>query len=231
MTEITKTPETIRILIVDDHAVVRAGLRMLIDQNPEMKVVGLAGSCADALAIAASEQPNLIILDILLGEEDGLTILPQLRLAARDARVLVLTGLRGSESQRRAITAGAMGVVLKEHAAEVLIKAIRKVHQGEVWLDRSVLGGVLDKMTHPEVDPEKERIDSLTDKERAVISLIAEGLKNKQISQRLYISESTVTHHLSSIFAKLDVSDRLELLIYAVSHDLAKMPQKKIPTP
>ena len=231
MTENTKTPETIRILIVDDHAVVRAGLRMLIDQNPEMKVVGLAGSCADALAIAASEQPNLIILDILLGEEDGLTILPQLRLAARDARVLVLTGLRGSESQRRAITAGAMGVVLKEHAAEVLIKASTKVHQGEVWLDRSLLGGVLDKMTHPEVDPEKERIDSLTDKERAVISLIAEGLKNKQISQRLFISESTVTHHLSSIFAKLDVTDRLELLIYAVSHDLAKMPQKKIPTP
>ena len=231
MTEITKTPETIRILIVDDHAVVRAGLRMLVDQNPDMKVVGLAGSCADALAIAASEQPNLIILDILLGEEDGLTILPQLRLAARDARVLVLTGMRGSESQRRAITAGAMGVVLKEHAADVLIKAIRKVHEGEVWLDRSLLGGVLDKMTHPEVDPEKERIDSLTDKERAVISLIAEGLKNKQISQRLFISESTVTHHLSSIFAKLEVTDRLELLIYAVSHDLAKMPQKKVSTP
>jgi len=105
-----------------------------------------------------------------------------------------------------------MGVVLKEHAAEVLIKAIRKVHEGEVWLDRSLLGGVLDKMTQPEVDPEKERIASLTDKERAVISLIAEGLKNKQISQRLYISESTVTHHLSSIFAKLDVRSRTAAL-------------------
>src|SRR5712691_6668442 len=114
------TSEPIRILIVDDHAVVRAGLRMLLDQNPAMKVIGVAGNRSEALAVAASEQPNMIILDILLGDEDGLTFLPELREAATNARVLVLTGLRSSESQRRAILAGAMGVVLKEHAAEVL---------------------------------------------------------------------------------------------------------------
>jgi DNA-binding NarL/FixJ family response regulator len=218
-------PAAIRILIVDDHAVVRAGLRMLIDQNPEMEVVGVAGNHAEAMAIAASEQPNMIILDILLGDEDGLMILPELRKAAKDARVLVLTGLRGSESQRRAMMAGAMGVVLKEHAAEVLIKAIQKVHQGEVWLDRSLLGGVLDEMTkEADVDPEKARIANLTERERAVIALIAEGLKNKQIGQRLFISETTVTHHLSSIFSKLGVSDRLELIIYALRHRLAQLP-------
>jgi two-component system nitrate/nitrite response regulator NarL len=219
------TLEPIRILIVDDHAVVRAGLRMLIDQDPAMKVIGVAGNGAEALALAASEQPNMIILDILLGDEDGLTLLPELREAATDARVLVLTGLRSSESQRRAIVAGAMGVVLKEHAVEVLIKAINKVHQGEVWLDRSMMGSVLDEMTQaPEIDPEKAKIDSLTDRECQVIALIAEGLKNKQIGERLFISETTVTHHLSSIFSKLGVSDRLELIIYAFRNRLAQLP-------
>ena len=220
------TPEPIRILIVDDHAVVRAGLRMLIDQNPAMKVIGLAGNRSEALVLATREQPDLIILDILLGDEDGLTILPELREVAKDARVLVLTGLRGSENQRRAMLAGAMGVVLKEHAAEVLLKAINKVHQGEVWLDRSLMGSVLDQMTQaPDADPEEAKIDSLTDREREVIALIAEGLKNKQIAQRLYITETTVTHHLSSIFSKLDVSDRLELVIYAFAHKIATVPR------
>jgi DNA-binding NarL/FixJ family response regulator len=199
---------------------------MLIDQNPTMKVVGLAGNRSEALAIAASEQPNLIILDILLGDEDGLALLPELRGVAKDVRVLVLTGLRGSESQRRAMLAGAMGVVLKDHAAEVLIKAINKVHQGEVWLDRSMMGSVLNEMTQaPEIDPEKGKIASLTDREREVIALIAEGLKNKEIGKRLFISETTVTHHLSSIFSKLEVTDRLELVIYAFAHKLAKVPQ------
>jgi two-component system nitrate/nitrite response regulator NarL len=220
------TLEPIRILIVDDHAILRAGLRMLIDQNPAMKVIGVAGNGREALALAASEQPDLIILDILLGDEDGLTLLPELRDAATSARVLVLTGLRSSESQRRAILAGAMGVVLKEHAAEVLIKAINKVHQGEVWLDRSLMGSVLDQMTQAqEIDPEKGKIASLTDREREVIALIAEGLKNKQIGQRLFISETTVTHHLSSIFSKLGVSDRLELIIYAFRYRLAQLPR------
>jgi len=219
--------EPVRILIVDDHAVVRAGLRMLIDQNPAMKVVGLAGDRPEALALATSEQPDLIILDILLGDEDGLAMIQDLREVAKDARVLVLTGLRGSENQRRAMLAGAMGVVLKEHAVEVLIKAINKVNEGEVWLDRLSMGSLLDEMTHaPEVDPEEEKIASLTDREREVIALIAEGLKNKQIGQRLFITETTVTHHLSSIFSKLDVADRLELLIYAFSRNLAKMPDK-----
>ena len=198
---------------------------MLIDQNPAMKVIGVAGNRSEALALAASEQPNMIILDILLGDEDGLTFLPELREVTRNARVLVLTGLRSSESQRRAIRAGAMGIVLKEHAAEVLIKAINKVHQGEVWLDRSMMGAVLDEMTQaPEIDPEVARIAGLTDREREVIALIAEGLRNKQIGLRLSISETTVTHHLSSIFSKLDVSDRLQLIIYAFRHGLAQLP-------
>lgn len=215
----------ISVLIVDDHAVVRAGLRMLIDQDPDMKVTGVAGNLSEALATAAGDQPNIIILDIVLGDEDGLSILPQLREVAPNARVLVLTGLRSSESQRQAMRAGAMGIVLKEHAAEVLIKAIKKVHHGEVWLDRFTMGSVLQEMTEEKQEnPNKDRIASLTEREREVVSLVGEGLKNKQIAARLFISETTVTHHLSSVFSKLAVSDRLELIIYAFRHGLAKLP-------
>ena len=216
---------TIRVLIVDDHAVVRAGLRMLIDQDPDMKVTSVAGNRSEALAAAASDPPNIIILDIVLGDEDGLSLLPELRAVAPNARVLVLTGLRSSESQRQAMRAGAMGIVLKEHAVEVLIKAIKKVHHGEVWLDRLTMGSVLQEMTEEkQPDPDQEKIASLTDREREVVNLVGEGLKNKQIAAKLFISETTVTHHLSSVFSKLAVSDRLELIIYAFRHGLAKLP-------
>lgn len=222
----TKEPQ-IKVLIVDDHAVVRAGLRMLIEQDPEMKVTGLAGNRSEALAVATNEQPNIIILDIVLGDDDGLSFLSELREVAAGARVLVLTGLRSPESQRRAMRAGAMGVVLKEHAADVLIKAIKKVHQGEVWLDRFTMGSVFQEITETkQPDPDKEKIATLTDREREVITLVGEGLKNKQIASRLFISETTVTHHLSSVFSKLEVSDRLELIIYAFRHGLAKLPSQ-----
>lgn len=198
---------------------------MLIDQDPDMKVMSVAGNRSEALAAAASDQPNIIILDIVLGDEDGLSLLPELKGVAPNSRVLVLTGLRSSESQRQAMRAGAMGIVLKEHAAEILIKAIKKVHHGEVWLDRLMIGSVLQEMTEEkQADPDQEKISSLTEREREVLSLVGEGLKNKQIAAKLFISETTVTHHLSSVFSKLAVSDRLELIIYAFRHGLAKLP-------
>jgi DNA-binding NarL/FixJ family response regulator len=218
-------PASIRVLIVDDHAVVRAGLRMLIDQDPDMEVTSLAGNRSEALAAAASDHPNVIILDLVLGDEDGLTLLPELTGISPNSRVLVLTGLRSSDSQRKAMRAGAMGIVLKEHAAETLIKAIKKVHYGEVWLDRLTMGSVLKEMTEKkQADPDQDKIATLTEREREVVSLVGEGLKNKQIAAKLFISETTVTHHLSSVFSKLAVSDRLELIIYAFRHGLAKLP-------
>jgi DNA-binding NarL/FixJ family response regulator len=117
-----------------------------------------------------------------------------------------------------------MGIVLKEHAAELLLKAIQKVHEGEVWIDRSMMGSVLQELNKPgDIDPEKAKIRSLTEREREVIALVGEGLKNRQIAERLFVTETTITHHLSSVFSKLEVSDRLELLIYAFRHGLAKM--------
>lgn len=222
-------PETkqLRILIVDDHLMVRAGLRMLLE-DVGMKVVAMAGGRVEALELAASQTPDVILLNLDLGGEDGVSFLPELRQAGNNARVLVLTGIRDPEAHRRAVLLGAMGVVLKDQAAEVLIKAIEKVHAGEVWLDRTTMGNLLNEMTRKtsdQGDPDKARLKTLTQREHQVITLIAEGLKNKQIAGRLFISETTVTHHLSSIFSKLEVSDRLELVIYAFGHNLARLPK------
>jgi DNA-binding NarL/FixJ family response regulator len=120
-----------------------------------------------------------------------------------------------------------MGIVLKQQAAELLLKAIRKVHDGEVWIDRSMMGSVLDEVRsekREEINSQAAKIGALTAREREVIALVSEGLKNKAIGERLFISETTVTHHLSSIYSKLGVSDRLELVVYAFANNLTKKP-------
>ena len=220
-------PTPIRIMIVDDHAVIRSGLRMLIEQDQTMTVVALAGTPGEALKFAESEKPDIIILDLMLGEEDGLDFLPDLCKVSPQSRVLVLTGVQTAESHRLAIRRGAMGIVLKQQAAELLLKAIRKVHDGEVWIDRSMMGSVLDEVRsekREEINSQAAKIGALTAREREVIALVSEGLKNKAIGERLFISETTVTHHLSSIYSKLGVSDRLELVVYAFANNLTKKP-------
>jgi two-component system, NarL family, nitrate/nitrite response regulator NarL len=221
-------PQKIRIMIVNDQLVVREGLRLLLDSHPGMKVVAMASSRSEALDIIPAQACDLIILDLELGGHSALSFIPQLREVAKTARVLVLTGLRDTETHQKAAQLGAMGVVLKDDAAERLLKAIEKVYQGEPWLDRLTLGKLLWRLTSQEkefIDPQKKKIALLTDRELQVIALIAQGLKNKQIAERLFISPTTVTHHLSSIYSKLGVSDRLELVVYAFANKLAKMPE------
>ncbi len=216
----------ITVMIVDDHVVIRSGLRMLIEHDQQMRVVAMAGNQAEALERAAKETPDVIVLDLLLGDEDALAFLPELCEASPSSRVLVLTGVQNPDAHRRAIRRGAMGIVLKEHAADQLLKAIEKVNKGEVWIERSMMGSMIQEFSKPPmVDPELVKIESLTEREREVIALVGEGLKNKQVGERLFISETTVTHHLSSVFSKLEVSDRLELIIYAFRHGLAKLPK------
>jgi DNA-binding NarL/FixJ family response regulator len=218
----------IRIVVIDDHVIVRAGLRMLIDNHEGMLVVGEAGTRIVALEIVAHEQPDIILLDLDIGGESGLDFLRELLSSATQARVLVLTGVRDPEAHRRAVHLGAMGLVFKDKAAEVLIKAIEKVHAGEVWLDRSLTASVLTEMSHADQtkmpDPEAAKIGSLTTREREIVGLVCEGLKNKQIGDRLFISEATVRNHLTSILSKLGLSDRFELALYSYRQHLAKPP-------
>ena len=213
----------IRIALVDDHLVVRSGLRLLVESRSGWSVVAEASGTDEAVSAASREQPDVILLDLDLGTDNGLDCLPRLREAAPAARVLILTGLRDTELHQQAVRLGAAGVVAKDMAADSLLKAIERVHAGETWLDRMTTATLLAELAGGKPkpkDPDAARIGTLTPREREVISLIAEGLRNKEIAARLPISEATVRHHLTSIFSKLEVSDRVGLTIYAFRHDL-----------
>ena len=224
-TDLTTTP--VRILIADDHAMVRAGLRMLIEQEPHLHVVGETGDVSTVVGLAASEQPDVVLLDLDMAGHNGLEVLPDLLLAARQARVLVLTGIRDPEAHLDAVRRGALGVLLKDQAASVLIKAIEKVQAGEAWLDRTAMGyliGDLQAKKEPAPDAEQAKIATLTQREREVLDLVSQGLKNHEIAERLFVSDHTVRHHVGALYAKLEVSDRLELILYAYRQRLAKPP-------
>jgi two-component system, NarL family, nitrate/nitrite response regulator NarL len=216
----------IRLLIVDDHKLFGAGLCLLVDAEPGMKVVGHVGTSVEALAIAANERPNLILLDLDLDGVDGSELIPGLRTAAKEIKIIVITGNKDVRAHRDAVRQGAAGLVLKDSSPAVLLKAIRKVDEGELWVDRVLMSDLHAEITEVNNGPSpSEDITKLTQRERAVIALIAEGLKNKQIAERMFISETTVSHHLTSVFTKLGVTDRLELVIYAFAHGLAKIPR------
>jgi DNA-binding NarL/FixJ family response regulator len=193
-----------------------------------MCVVGEAANQSEALAVAACEQPDVILLDLVLDGTSSLDLLPELFTVASAARVLILTGVSDPDLHRQAVNRGAMGLVLKGKSIDVLLQAIEKVHRGEVWLEPAMIANVLSDITRSkngtQRNPEEAKIATLSPRERQVITVVGEGLRNKQIAQRLFISEVTVRHHLTSIFSKLDVAERLELVIYAYRHGLAKMP-------
>ena len=224
MTKAAMARPTIGILVVEDHEVVRLGLRHMMEQHPHMQIVGEATNQADALAIASREKPEIIILDICLGKENGADIIPELLSISEESRIIVLTGVQDEEELRRASRLGAMGVIAKDAPSDMLIKAIDRVHAGELWLNRRLTAALVAELRKPgeEIDGngDKRLIAQLSNRERDIISLIGEGLKNKQIASRLFISETTVRHHITSILGKLLVSDRLELLIFAYRNNL-----------
>src|SRR5262249_32405160 len=224
----TSPTTDIRILLVDDHTVVRIGLRMLIESHPGLTVVGEAADQAEALALASGEQHNITLLDLDLAGKSGIDMISELHEAASRARIIVLTGIQDSETHQRAVGQGARGVVIKAQGAEVLVAAIRQVYAGAVWLDPVLLKSMFAANSRAvgETDPEARQNATLTEPERESITLICEGLQNKAIGQRLAISETTVRQHLTSIFDKLGVSNRLELVIYAYRHGLQKPPHR-----
>jgi DNA-binding NarL/FixJ family response regulator len=216
----------IRVFIVDDHSLVREGLKMLVGTCPDTELVGQAASGKEAVPAIARCAPDVVLLDLDLGDEDGVALLPRITEAAPAVKVLVVTGLRDVERQHQAILAGARGLVPKDRSPEVLVKAIRRVDAGELWFERELVHAALRRATPAAtpLDAEAARIASLTAREREVVALLGEGLKNEQIAQRLSISEKTVRNHLSSVFDKLGVSDRLELLVFAYRRGLVRAP-------
>ena len=226
------THRPVRLLIIHDHAMTRKALGFFLEHQPDLTVVGDAGSPEEALAAAVREQPDIILLDLDRGEAHGLDLLPDLHTAAPDAHVIVLTGVRDVQMHRHAVRLGAVGLVLKERAPEVLLEAIAKVAAGEVWLESLLVASILSEMTRshqpsPPLDPETIKMKALTVREREIITLIGQGCRNQTIADRLCISESTVRNHLTSIYGKLAVGDRLELAIYAYRHGLVSCPRSR----
>ncbi len=216
---------SIRVLIVDHQKIVRAGLRLLVESWPGLKVIGEAGTPIEAHVIAARENPQIILVDLDLGRAgSAIDCIPDLLMASEGGRIIVLTAVHDSEAHHRAILVGAMGLVLKEQAPEELRRAILKVHSGEIWLNRKLATGIIAKMSQPSLwekkNPGSPVISLLTARERQVFDLVSAGLKNKDIASRLFISETTVRHHLTTIFSKLEVTSRFELIIFAYRQKL-----------
>jgi RNA polymerase sigma factor (sigma-70 family) len=214
------------VFLVDDHPVVREGLKVLLSNAPDLAVAGEADSGSAAISWFQAHSADLVLLDLALGSVDALEILPHVASAARGAKILVLTGDRDMDRHRAALLAGARGLVLKDKPPDVLLKAIRKVHAGELWFDRSTLDSALQRALSSQRrdDAERVKIESLTAREREIILRVGEGMKSDVIARQLGISEKTVRNHLSQIFDKLEVTDRLELLLYAYRQKLVKPP-------
>jgi len=218
----------IRVCIIEDHAIVRAGIKMLLDAQSDIEVVGEAVDRKTALEIAARECPDVFLVDIRLGGGSAVDFLEEL-LAVCEASAILLTGLTDREEIHRAIKAGAIGLVYKDEDPEVLLRAIRKVYAGEGWLARALMTSALSRLTLPRRtnttdDNETAKISRLTPREREVIGSMASGLNRKKTAEKLFVSEATVRNHLTAIFGKLDIPNRFELVFYARRYGLGTLP-------
>lgn len=218
----------IRVMIVDDHKSVVWGLERLVESaQPLMQMVGTANSCADMLAKVAISNPDVILLDLDLNGENSIDAMPDLQRLSQ-GQVLILTGARDPNLQQAAIMKGARGVICKDESAEVILRAIERVHAGEVWINRMLMGKVLGTMSSEackevSTDPEAARIASLTQRERDIVRAMVRnrGDKSQVIAEALHISEHTLRNHLTVIYDKLGARNRLDLYAYATQHGLA----------
>jgi two-component system, NarL family, nitrate/nitrite response regulator NarL len=226
MPDALKAP--IRIVAIEEHELFRAGLCLLLSQQKGFEVVGNASTWAEAMPVVQREQPDIVLYSISPDGGSNIEFLPEILVVSEETRVLALSESGDQELVRQAVRQGAAGVLSKHKPAAMLIKAIACVNAGEAWLDRSTTATLLLELSPKnrpvKKDPEQAKIASLTDREREVIKLVGEGLKNRQIAGKLFISDVTVHHHLTSIYAKLEVADRLELLIYSYRNGLAQLP-------
>jgi two-component system nitrate/nitrite response regulator NarL len=211
------------------HALSRAGIRALLLSSGAVAVVGEAADRATAIALVERQGPDVILLDLDMSDGSCVDLIARLSAASENSRIVVLTGSRDLDLHRQAVRRGAVGLIHKDQPPEILIKAVQRVRAGEAWIDRSLTASMLGELTSASSrggqSPEAARIASLTGREREVIDCVGAGLKNREIARRLFISDVTVRHHLTSIFSKLGVSHRLELIIFAYRHGLSSLPR------
>jgi two-component system, NarL family, response regulator LiaR len=213
--------DAIRILIVDDHAVVRKGLQTLIASEPGMVLVGEAADGVEAVLKARALRPDVILLDLMLPRQDGLAAIHQIKHENPVARILVLTSFAEEDKLFPAIKAGALGYLLKDSTPEQLLQAIHDVYQGKSSLDPAVAVKLIRELNHPTTLPLSP--DPLTEREIDVLKLVAQGRTNGEIAHRLVISERTVGNHINNILSKLHLANRTQAALYALRQGLATL--------
>ena len=224
----TEETAKIRVVIADDHPIVRDGLRKLLSIEADIDVVGEAADGQELLDHMGDWRPDVILLDLRMPTTDGLTALQTLNSTNNPAKVIILTASEDKNEFVQAMKLGCAGIVLKQTSADLIVKSIRKVHAGEIWLDAHTTAAVMRQFASAEAAAAsgikgRERAP-LSAREREIVALVAQGYKNKEMAEKMFISEQTVKNHLHNIFDKLGVSDRLELALYAI-HKGLHLPQ------
>jgi two-component system, NarL family, nitrate/nitrite response regulator NarL len=218
----SKMPEPIRILIVDDHPLVRDGLRALLTSLPEFRVVADTGDGDEAIRLAKELQPDVMLLDFSMPKKSGLDVMRELNGAMPRLRTVLMTAGVQKLDMVRMLQQGVKGIVMKGGPTELLLNCMRKVHRGELWVGHDTVTDLLDLLAATENGhaPNSRRDFGLTVREREIVRMIVEGESNKAIAHRLSIAEDTVKHHLTSSFDKTGTSSRLELALFALQHGL-----------
>ena len=213
--------ESIRVLIVDDHAIVREGQRALIDTEPGMTVVGEAKDGVEAVEMAHTLHPDVILLDLLMPRKDGIAVIEEIKAEDPEARFLVLTSFTEDERVYAAIKAGAMGYLLKDSSPQEILASIRDVYRGEMSMRPSIAAKLMRELQRSsDLSPTDE---PLTAREVEILKLVAQGLPNQEIADRLVISERTVRTHVTHILSKLHLANRTQAALYALREGLADL--------
>jgi len=220
----------IRILLFNSDLIARSGVKLLLENRPGLKVIAEAGDKETTIQLAAQEHPDIVLIHDNGSSPLDFELFTDLIALNIKPRMILVTSQKDSQYHLQAVKKGALGVVGTHNPPDVLLKAIEKVNAGEVWLDRNLIANYFIQESHGALfpgsrDPHAARIAQLSEREREVIALVGEGLKNQQIADQLFVSEVTVRHHLTSIYKKLSVTDRLELVIYAYQNNLARLPE------
>lgn len=216
---------SIRVLIVDDHAIVRKGIRALLAVKHDIQVVGEAANGVEAVTQAEALQPDVVLMDLMMPKMDGIQAIEEIAIKLPGTRILVLTTYAGDEQVFPAIKAGALGYLLKDSGPQELVQAIRQVYRGEPSLDPTVARKVLSELAGTPKKPLTP--DPLTARELNILRLIAQGQSNKEIAATLVIAEETVHSHVSNILAKLHLASRTQAALYALKEGIASL--KDIP--
>jgi len=222
------TRRRIRVMIVDDHPIVREGIRRLLELERDIEVVAEAASGREILDQFEAVRPDILLLDLKLPDIDGMTVLESLRHRRGASKILIFTASEDKNEWVQAMKLDCSGIVVKHTPPELIVKSIRKVFEGEVWLDAHTTAAVMREFASRDDGSSgggrgRER-SPLSAREREIVALVAKGYRNREMAEKLFISEQTVKNHLHKIFDKLGVSDRLELALYAIHKGLHLTP-------